>query len=91
MINPQGMFVKASTHDLYVANTGGHNIFVFHRGAQPFSRTPIPAIEPDDVTVAKDGRHSGNIASGELKRHLRGTMTEPLSETSPSQQLRASI
>jgi hypothetical protein len=57
MSNPQGMFVKGSTHDLYVANTGGHNIMAFHRGAtSPFKTYTDPSIQnPDDVTLAKDG------------------------------------
>jgi hypothetical protein len=57
MKNPQGMFVKGSTHDLYVANSGGHNIMVFHRGAKtPFRKYTDPSDQnPDDVTVARDG------------------------------------
>ena len=57
MSNPQGMFVKASTHNLYVANTGGHDILVFHRGATtPFKTYTDPGTQnPDDITVAKDG------------------------------------
>jgi hypothetical protein len=57
MINPQGMFVNGATHDLYVANSGGHNIMVFHRGARsPFKKYTDPSVQnPDDVTVAKDG------------------------------------
>jgi hypothetical protein len=57
MVNPQGLFVKASTHDLYVANTGGHDIFVFRRGAKrPYISYTDPSDQnPDDVTVAKDG------------------------------------
>jgi hypothetical protein len=57
MSNPQGMFVKGSTHDLYIANTGGHDVLVFRRGATaPFKTYTDPAIQnPDDVTVARDG------------------------------------
>ena len=55
--NPQGMFVKGATHDLYVANTGGHDVLAFHRGATtPFRTYTDPGVQnPDDVTVAKDG------------------------------------
>src|SRR5450631_2334170 len=28
---PQGLYVKTSTHDLYVANSEGFNVLVFHR------------------------------------------------------------
>jgi DNA-binding beta-propeller fold protein YncE len=57
MSNPQGMFVEQSTHNLYVANTGGHNILVFHRGARtPFRKYTDPGVQnPDDVTVTRDG------------------------------------
>jgi hypothetical protein len=55
--HPQGMFVKGSTHDLYVANTGGNDVLVFHRGGTtPFATFTDPGVQnPDDVTVAKDG------------------------------------
>jgi hypothetical protein len=54
---PQGMFVKGSTHDLYVANTGGNDIVVFHRGqVNPYRTFTDPGVQnPDDVTVAADG------------------------------------
>jgi hypothetical protein len=57
LLNPQGMYVKADTHDLYVANTGGENVLVFHRG----STTPYKTLtDPSgqfvvDVTLANDG------------------------------------
>ena len=55
--NPQGMFVKGSTHDLYVANTGDEDVLVFHRGAtSPFMTYTDPTGQfAADVTVAKDG------------------------------------
>ena len=54
---PQGMFVKASTHDLYVANTGANDVVVFHRhAATPYKTFTDPGVQnPDDVTVARDG------------------------------------
>ena len=55
--NPQGMTVKAG--DLYVANTGGFDVLVFHRGAtSPFKTYTDPGDGggqyPVDVTVAAD-------------------------------------
>jgi hypothetical protein len=54
---PQGMFVKGSTHDLYVANTGANDVAVFHRGGTtPYKTFTDPGVQnPDDVTVARDG------------------------------------
>jgi hypothetical protein len=55
---PQGLFVGGlPSHDLYVANTGGFNILVFHRGAKsPFEKFVDPTGQyPVDVTVAGDG------------------------------------
>ena len=71
MVNPQGMFVKASTHDLYVANTGGHDIFVFHRGARrPFkSYTDPRRSEPGRRhRCQRWHRHRRQHLSGELPR-----------------------
>jgi hypothetical protein len=55
--HPQGMFVKGSSHNLYVANTGGNNVLAFHRGAtSPFKTFTDPGVQnPDDVAVAHDG------------------------------------
>jgi hypothetical protein len=55
--HPQGMFVKGSTHELFVANTGANNVLAFHRGAtSPFKTFTDPGVQnPDDVTVARDG------------------------------------
>jgi hypothetical protein len=55
--HPQGMFVKGSTHDLYVANTGANDVVVFHRHAKtPYKTYTDPGVQnPDDVTVARDG------------------------------------
>jgi hypothetical protein len=57
VLNPQGMFVRESTHELYVANTGDGNILVFRRGAAtPFKTYTDPSGQfPLDVTIAKDG------------------------------------
>ncbi|HEY5096257.1 MAG TPA: hypothetical protein VII69_14185 [Candidatus Eremiobacteraceae bacterium] len=55
--NPQGLYVNASTHDLYVANTGGHNVLVFHRGETVASNSYTDPTNqfPYDVTMARDG------------------------------------
>lgn len=55
---PWGMYVDASTHDLYVANTGGGNVLVFHKGqTTPYNTytDPTPQTFPVDVTLASDG------------------------------------
>ena len=54
---PAGLFVRPTTHDLYVANKDGRNILVFHRGQQtPYNTYTDPTVQlPIDVTVAKDG------------------------------------
>lgn len=54
---PYLLFVKQSTHDLYVANSLGHNVLVFHRGqTTPYNTYVDPSNQnPVDVTVAKDG------------------------------------
>ena len=54
---PFGLFVKASTHDLYVANTLGMNVLVFHRGrTTPYNSYIDPSGQfPCDVAVARDG------------------------------------
>jgi hypothetical protein len=51
------LYVKTTTHDLYVANEGGFNILVFHRGQMtPYNTYTDPTIQyPVGVTVAKDG------------------------------------
>ncbi|HEY5095367.1 MAG TPA: hypothetical protein VII69_09650 [Candidatus Eremiobacteraceae bacterium] len=59
LANPQGMFVKESTHELYVANTGDDDVVVFRRGATSPFKTYIDLTNGSqfvaDVTVAKDG------------------------------------
>jgi hypothetical protein len=54
---PEGLFVKNGTHDLYVANTGGFDILVFHKGSTtPYATFTDPGAQyPVDVTVASDG------------------------------------
>jgi hypothetical protein len=71
--SPQGLFVQASTHELYVANTGDYDIVVFRRGeTNPTRKYVDPSGQlPSDVTVAKDGtviatnnrRPTGHIGS----------------------------
>ena len=53
---PEGLYVKNSTHDLYVANGDG-NILVFHRGqTSPYNTFTEPTDQsPQDVTVGRDG------------------------------------
>jgi hypothetical protein len=57
LVNPIGLYVKAGTHDLYVANTMGFNVLVFHRGqTTPYNTYTDPSVQQvGDVTVAKDG------------------------------------
>jgi hypothetical protein len=58
VVNPEGLFVLPSTHDLYVANAGAFNVIVFHRGGTTPYNTytdPGPAQYTFDVTVAADG------------------------------------
>ena len=54
---PAGLYVQPKTHDLYVANEGGRNVLVFHRGQMaPFNTYTDPTVQlPNDVTVATDG------------------------------------
>jgi len=54
---PQGLYVKATTHDLYVANTLDFNVLVFHRGqTTAYNTYTDPSVQwPVDVTLAKDG------------------------------------
>jgi hypothetical protein len=63
------MFVKTSTHDLYVANRDASNVLVFHRGqTTPYNTYTDPTIQyTGDVTVARDGTV---IASNEYKPHF---------------------
>jgi hypothetical protein len=55
--SPWGLWVKPDTHDLYVANDGGKNILVFHRGqTKPYNTFTDPSVQdPVDVVVADDG------------------------------------
>jgi DNA-binding beta-propeller fold protein YncE len=54
---PSGLHVDFATHDLYVANSGGGNILVFHRGqTSPYNTYSDPIQQyPIDVTLVKDG------------------------------------
>jgi hypothetical protein len=55
--NPQGLYVKTTTHDLYVANTGDFNVLVFHRGqTSAYNTYTDPGQQyPVDVTMSNDG------------------------------------
>ena len=57
LLEPQGLYVKTSTHDLYVANTGYFNVLVFHRGqTTAYNAYTDPTGQyPVDVTMAHDG------------------------------------
>jgi hypothetical protein len=57
LLNPSGLFVDIATHDLYVANTSGFNILVFHRGqTTPYDTYVDPTFQyPIDVKLASDG------------------------------------
>ena len=57
LLNPDGMYVKTTTHDLYVANEGAFDILVFHRGqTTAYNTYTDPTGQfPVDVTMAKDG------------------------------------
>ncbi|HEY5095724.1 MAG TPA: hypothetical protein VII69_11460 [Candidatus Eremiobacteraceae bacterium] len=82
LVNPQGMFIRGSSHELYVANTGGEDVLVFRRGAtSPVKTYSDPSGQfPADVTIAKDGTViASNIFSDSGGRgsistwHLNGT------------------
>jgi hypothetical protein len=57
--NPEGLFVQNTNHELYVANTFGHNILVFKRGGTSPIRTFVDPTatgqEPLDVAVSSTG------------------------------------
>ena len=57
LISPSGLFVLASTHDLYVADFGGANVQVYHRGqTTPYNTYFDPSVQDVfDVAVAPDG------------------------------------
>lgn len=72
--HPAGLYVQATTHDLYVANFDGYDILVFHRGQtvpynlyiDPTTNSQGSRTYPVDVTVAKDGTViASNQFSGE--------------------------
>jgi len=78
---PGGLFVKRSSHDLYVANTYGLNVLVFHRGEMvPYNTYTDPTIQnPQCVAVANDGAviasnetNGGPSISGSLSTWIAG-------------------
>lgn len=69
--NPMGVYVNPESHDLYVANGGGGNVLVFHRGKQtPYNIYADPTVQsPADVTMSKDGTvfASNTIQSAQIE------------------------
>jgi hypothetical protein len=68
--------VRTSTHDLYVANTGAHNVLVFHRGElRAYNTYTDPTLQiPGDVTVAGDGTIiASNIIN--VRNHEGGSLS----------------
>jgi hypothetical protein len=58
LLNPAGLYVEPTSHDLYVANFSGYNVLVFHKGqTTPYNAYTDPTHnqEPLSVTVANDG------------------------------------
>jgi hypothetical protein len=78
--DPYGLYVKTSTHDLYVANTGDNDILVFHRGQTiPYDTYTDPTVQyPVDVTVGKDGTvlasnvFGSNFERGSISTWIQG-------------------
>jgi len=71
IFEPVGLFVKPSTHDLYIASEGLDAIAVYHRGATtPYNLYNDPSGQMHyDVAVAKDGTViSSNLHSSGLER-----------------------
>jgi len=73
VVAPQGLYVKIDTHDLYVANMGGFNVLVFHRGqTTSYNTYTDPGVQfTNDVAVAKDGTI---IASNQRQRKAGGEL-----------------
>jgi hypothetical protein len=78
---PQELYVKVDVHDLYVANMGGNNILVYHRGqTTPYNTYTDPSAQlPEDVTVATDGTviasnqaNANNTENGSLSTWIGG-------------------
>jgi hypothetical protein len=61
---PEGLFV-GSSHQLYVANTGGGDVLEYARGgSSPIATFTDPSGQfPDDVTVTNDAVIASNISS----------------------------
>jgi hypothetical protein len=55
--HPNGLFVDTATHDLYVANWGGSDIVVFHKGQTvPYNVYKDPKVPlPNSVALISDG------------------------------------
>jgi hypothetical protein len=72
LIHPNGLYVDRASHDLYVANWGGSNILVFHKGqTAPYNVYADPAVPlPYDVALSSDGTvvASNEEASGGFKK-----------------------
>jgi hypothetical protein len=79
--HPWGLYVQATTHDLYVANSNHYDVLVYHRGQiLPYNvyTDPTTRTSPADVTVAKDGTviannyFTGGGQSGSLSTWIGG-------------------
>jgi hypothetical protein len=79
---PWGLYVDASTHDLYVANDLGHDVLVFHRGSltaydtytDPTFQDPVDVVVLPDGTVVATNLEQGNrLEDGSLSTWLRGS------------------
>jgi hypothetical protein len=72
LIHPNGLYVDRASHDLYVANWGGSNILVFHKGQTvPYNIYADPAVPlPYDVALSGDGTvvASNEEASGGFRK-----------------------
>jgi hypothetical protein len=78
---PQELYVEVDVHDLYVANLGGNDILVYHRGqTTPYNTYTDPTAQlPEDVTVAADGTvvasnqaSANNAENGSLSTWIGG-------------------
>ncbi len=81
LLHPNGLFVDKTTHDLYVANWGGLNILVFHKGETvPYNvytdpNVPMPnfvALSNDGTVVASNEESSNGLEQGSISTWISG-------------------